>query len=72
MILTNYNHACIISWSLGNEAGMGPAMLAMEEVVRKIEAQYNSFPRPIHYESRDYGKDKASFFDFISNMYAPI
>lgn len=72
VILTNYNHVCIISWSLGNEAGMGPAMYAMEKEVREIETKYNPFPRPIHYESRDYGKDKVPFFDFISNMYAPI
>ena len=51
---------------------MGPAMYAMEKEVREIEAKYNPFPRPIHYESRDYGKDKVPFFDFISNMYAPI
>lgn len=70
--MTDYNYTCIISWSLGNEIGMGPAMYAMEKVVREIESKYNPYPRPVHYESRDYATEKVSFFDFISNMYAPV
>ncbi|MEH0156169.1 glycoside hydrolase family 2 TIM barrel-domain containing protein [Limibacter armeniacum] len=42
------NHACVIMWSLGNEAGNGPNMEDMAEWI-KIKDTHS---RPIHYEGR--------------------
>ncbi len=42
------NHASILIWSLGNEAGMGENMTAMANAILKIDSS-----RPIHYESRE-------------------
>lgn len=39
------NHACILMWSLGNEAGYGPAHDAMAAWLRRRDAT-----RPVHYE----------------------
>lgn len=42
------NHACVVMWSMGNEAGNGVNMQAMYDAIRKIDQSQ----RPIHYESR--------------------
>ena len=72
VINADYNYPCVISWSLGNEVGIGDNIYAMEQVVRETEAKFNKLPRPVHYESRDYSKDPIAFFDIISNMYEDI
>ncbi|SDJ74787.1 beta-galactosidase/evolved beta-galactosidase subunit alpha [Catalinimonas alkaloidigena] len=57
------NHASIIFWSLGNEAGMGQNFYAMADTIRAIDPT-----RPIHYESlNEY--PGLSEFDIISTMY---
>lgn len=48
MVKRDGNHPCIISWSLGNEAGDG---LNLEEMYQQMKALDSS--RPIHYESKD-------------------
>ncbi len=61
------NHACIVTWSLGNECGWGPNFDAMRDAILAIDAT-----RPIHLESRwPYG-DNLTRYDFMSNMYASI
>lgn len=51
MVLRDYNHPCVIMWSLGNEAGNGTNMLAMEDAIKKID---NS--RPVVYHFSDEPK----------------
>ena len=41
------NHACITIWSLGNEAGYGPAHAAMAAHLRAADPS-----RPVQYEAR--------------------
>lgn len=45
MIARDRNHACIIGWSLGNEAGVGPVYVAAAALVREIDPS-----RFVHYE----------------------
>lgn len=62
------NHASIIMWSMGNEAGIGPNFDAMADAMRAIDPS-----RPIHYEPRETAASRpASSYDVISNMYASI
>ncbi len=58
------NYPSIISWSLGNETGMGSNFEAMADAIREIR------DLPIHYESQTpaYAK-KANAFDIGSTMY---
>jgi len=37
MVLTLRNHACIFSWSWGNEAGQGPTFDVIDETCRKLD-----------------------------------
>lgn len=48
MVMRDRNHPSVIIWSLGNESGDGPNMVAMADTIRKIDAA----KRPIHYESK--------------------
>ncbi|MBE5787725.1 MAG: DUF4981 domain-containing protein [Clostridiales bacterium] len=63
MVQRDYCHACIIMWSLGNEAGYGCVHQAMAREIRKIDLS-----RPIHYE-RDTEAETA---DVLSRMYDRI
>jgi beta-galactosidase len=45
MVLRDKNHPCVIFWSLGNEAGRGPATAAMAAWVHDFD-----ITRPVHYE----------------------
>lgn len=57
------NHACVILWSLGNEAGFGANHEAMAAWMRE------HYPRfLIHYESDRFGKVS----DVISQMYTDV
>ena len=46
MVLRDRNHPSIIFWSLGNESGYGPNMLAMRERILELDDS-----RVIHYEN---------------------
>jgi len=61
MVEAHKNHASIILWSLGNEAGYGIAHRKMAEYTRDRDRT-----RPIHYERDQQGETA----DVISRMYA--
>ena len=63
MLARDRNHACVISWSLGNESGYGIVHEKMAEAMRREDQS-----RPIHYE-RDA---KAETADFYSQMYTTV
>lgn len=63
MVLRDKNHASIICWSMGNEAGMGPNFEEAYKLVRALDPS-----RPIHYERAVY--DGPDYTDIISPMYA--
>lgn len=60
MVLRDRNHACIIFWSLGNEAGKGDNFVRMREAAEKLDNT-----RLIHYE----GEHRKATSDVISRMY---
>jgi beta-galactosidase len=66
MVERDKNHPAIVIWSLGNEAGLGPNHFAMADAIRKLDPT-----RPIHYESRNEGRD-LNAFDIISMMYPSL
>ena len=57
------NHACIISWSLGNEAGFGKNFRIMKEKILEMDDT-----RFIHYEPDPTGK----VGDVLSEMYSHV
>lgn len=57
------NHACIIVWSLGNEAFYGKNHKAMYDWVKAVDPT-----RPVHYEGDRY----AISADMFSYMYLPV
>jgi beta-galactosidase len=60
MVERDKNHACIVSWSLGNEAGYGENFVAMKAAALTIDTS-----RFIHYEGDVYLKTT----DILSTMY---
>jgi beta-galactosidase len=54
------NHACVVMWSLGNEAGTGRNLAATAQWVRRRDPG-----RPVHYE----GDHTAAYTDVYSRMY---
>ncbi len=60
MVKTFRNHPCIVSWSLGNEAGFGKTFVHMKEAILALDKT-----RFIHYEG-DY---TAKVSDVMSEMY---
>ncbi|NNC11401.1 glycoside hydrolase family 2 [Planctomonas sp. JC2975] len=69
MVLRDKNHACVIMWSLGNEAGSGTNQDAAAGWVRGYDPT-----RPVHYEgaiARDwFGGQRQT--DVVNPMYPPI
>ncbi len=60
MVHRDKNHACIIMWSLGNEAGHGSNFIKMKEAALNIDKT-----RPFHYE----GDEDLIASDVLSLMY---
>ncbi len=56
------NHASVVLWSLGNEAGQGPNFLAALRAVKALDTS-----RPVHYERFGTGPDNPA--DIDSQMY---
>lgn len=63
MVNSFKNHPCIVSWSLGNEAGMGKTFFDMREEILAIDDT-----RFIHYEPDTTGKCS----DVLSEMYSTV
>lgn len=65
MVLRDRNHASVVMWSLGNEAGAGANFKDCYEAAKALDT------RPVHYEgtriSLPYGGERYS--DFYSKMY---
>ncbi|WP_298990759.1 glycoside hydrolase family 2 TIM barrel-domain containing protein [uncultured Pseudokineococcus sp.] len=57
------NHACVVLWSLGNEAGTGRNLAAAAAEIRRRDTT-----RPIHYE----GDHTAAYTDVYSRMYPTL
>ncbi|XP_074592645.1 uncharacterized protein LOC141848510 [Curcuma longa] len=64
MVERDKNHTCIISWSLGNEAGYGPNHRAMAGWIREKDSS-----RLLHYEG---GGSRTSSTDIICPMYMRV
>ncbi|MDR1409054.1 MAG: DUF4981 domain-containing protein [Oscillospiraceae bacterium] len=60
MVLRDRSHACVIIWSLGNEAGSGSAFFRERKAILELDSS-----RPIHYE----GATDLAVTEFISRMY---
>ena len=61
MIQRDKNHASVIMWSMGNEAGPGQNFAATAELTRKLDAS-----RPLHYERFN------EVCDVVSTMYPSV
>ncbi len=68
MLERDKNHASVIIWSLGNEAGFGKNHHAMAKYIRSRDT------RPIHYEREDLTKESDGGYvaDIGSNMYPSV
>lgn len=64
MVERDKNHACIFSWSLGNEAGYGPSHSALAGWIRGRDPS-----RVIHYEG---GGSRTSSTDIVCPMYMRV
>ena len=68
MMQTNKNHPSIIIWSMGNEAGDGPAFIKNYHWLKK-----NDPSRPVQYERAERGKSfQEPHTDIIPWMYASV
>ena len=68
MVERDKNHASIIVWSMGNEAGTGPNFLAAYQGVHKRDGS-----RPVHYERAEKMTDvKERHTDIRGDMYRSI
>lgn len=63
MVLRDFNHPCIIMWSLGNESSFGCNFVEMAKRVKEMDAS-----RLVHYE----GDDDAEVADVYSTMYTRL
>ena len=62
MVCRDFNHPCIIIWSLGNESGYGAAHNAMYQWTKRVDPS-----RPVQYEG---GGSDTPVTDIICPMYA--
>ncbi|KAL4907887.1 hypothetical protein BDW74DRAFT_189281 [Aspergillus multicolor] len=63
MVARDRNHACVVIWSLGNEAFHGSNHAAMYHFIREVDSS-----RPVHYE----GDMEAKTADMYSYMYPSV
>jgi len=70
MVERDKNHACVLIWSMGNEAGYGPNHIAMQEWTRERDPS-----RLVHYEGAAphyKGSANTDSLDMESRMYATV
>lgn len=69
MVKRDYNHSCIVFWSLGNESAYGENFRNAAKLIKSIDES-----RLIHYESVWHNPDKTSedVLDMHSYMYPDI
>lgn len=67
MVERDKNHACIITWSLGNEAGNGVNFYAAYDWVKKRDDS-----RPVQYERAQNGWGKKSEVEYNTDILAPM
>ena len=48
LVQRDKNHPCVILWSLGNEGGVGPNLLAMRSAIERLDSL-----RPVFYDAPD-------------------
>lgn len=66
MVMRDKNHACVFSWSLGNESYDGENFKKMRKKIDEIDGSL-----PVHYEGICHGKrDNTGVSDFKSMMYS--
>ncbi len=66
MVMRDKNHACVFSWSLGNESYDGENFKKMRQKIDEIDGSL-----PVHYEGICHGKrDNTGVSDFKSMMYS--
>ena len=65
MVLRDRNHACVVMWSLGNEAGNGANFGSCYDAAKRLS------DLPVHYEGTRMGGDFGGkkYSDFYSKMY---
>lgn len=64
MVERDKNHASIISWSLGNEAGSGPNFAAAAGWIKEFDPT-----RPVHYEGAQGDANRPEYKEFGSQEY---
>ncbi|MDG3581114.1 glycoside hydrolase family 2 TIM barrel-domain containing protein [Galbibacter pacificus] len=68
MVERDKNHPSVIVWSMGNEAGDGPAFVNNYKWIKNRDAS-----RPVHYERAELGENfKERHTDIIAWMYASL
>jgi len=67
MALNFRNHASVVCWSMGNEAGFGCCVIKEIKACRKADPT-----RPIHYQCIQKMKDYLKYTDFYSWMYPDL
>ncbi|KAG7345293.1 beta-galactosidase [Nitzschia inconspicua] len=70
MAQRDYNHACIILWSLGNEAGRGRSLIQARQRLLQLDTS-----RPICYESGGLwgeGTGRSELTDVVCPMYTSV
>ena len=63
LVMRDKNHACVVMWSLGNEAFYGCNHQSMYDLIKSLDST-----RPIHYE----GDREAKSADLFSQMYPSV
>ncbi|GKZ00493.1 hypothetical protein MPSEU_001001800 [Mayamaea pseudoterrestris] len=70
MVQRDRNHACIMFWSLGNEAGRGRNLQKARDIVKRLDQS-----RPVCYESGGefyWGAGNTELTDLVCNMYPDV
>jgi len=68
MITRDFNRACVILWSLGNESGYGAALTKAAQMIKAFDGS-----RPLHYESVHHAEGiDDSELDVVSYMYPAV